>query len=116
MDVSQARCCGCDRSMVITRLYCPSCEVSLDGEFELSALARLSLEDQTFVAAFLRHHGNIRKMEQLFGVSYPTVKNRLNAVVKQIDHSFDAPSPNTRVLEQLSRGEISVDEAIGRLG
>ena len=116
MDVSQARCCGCDRSMVINRMYCPRCEVSLDGEFEVSSLARLSLEDQTFVAAFLRHHGNIRKMEQLFGISYPTVKNRLNAIVEQIDKSFDAPSPNTRILEQLSGGKISVDDAIERLG
>lgn len=93
-----------------------SCEVTVEGDIEVSPLGRLSLEDQLFVAAFLRHHGSIKKMESLFDISYPTVKNRLNAVVRQLDSRFAGTSPNALVLEQLARGEITVDEAVERLG
>jgi len=68
-----------------------------------------------FVVAFVRHHGSIKKMESLFGVSYPTIKNRLNAISATLDKNFDAPSPNLYVLEQLSRGELNVEEALERL-
>jgi hypothetical protein len=102
--------------MHIRRTWCSRCEVELEGDIEVSPLGRLSLEDQLFVTAFLRHHGSIKKMESLFDISYPTVKNRLNAVVRQLDARFAGASPNAVILEQLSRGEISVDEAIERLG
>ena len=65
--------------------------------------------------AFLRHHGSIRQMERILGISYPTVKNRLRAIVGRLDETFTGPSPNSAVLEQLSRGEITVDEALERL-
>lgn len=115
MDISKARCAECDRPMGVSRMVCPACDIRLEGDFEVPALARLSLEDQAFVTAFVRHHGSIKKMESLFGVSYPTVKNRLNAITRQLDESFNAPSSNELVLDQLARGEISVDEALERL-
>ena len=115
MDISKASCCGCGRTMRITQVRCPQCGVTMEGEFEISAFARLPLEDQLFVAAFVREHGSIKKMEGLFGISYPTVKNRLNAIVRRIDENFEAPSPNSRILEQLSRGRITVDEALKRM-
>ena len=55
-------------------------DIAIEGAFELPQLARLSVEDQVFVAAFLRSHGSIKEMEQVFGVSYPTVKARLNRI------------------------------------
>ena len=115
MDISKSECPGCGQPMTISRAYCADCDVSLEGEFEVSALARLALEDQIFVVAFLRHHGSIKRMESLFGISYPTVKNRLNAIASQLDRSFDAPSPSSRVLDDLERGEISVAEALERM-
>ncbi|MCK4413896.1 MAG: DUF2089 domain-containing protein [Candidatus Eisenbacteria sp.] len=115
MDISRARCPGCGQSMKITRAYCDACEASLEGEFEVSSLGRLSLEDQLFVVVFLRQHGSIKQMERLFGVSYPTVKNRLNAIVRELDRDFTAPSPSARVLEELARGAISVEEALRRM-
>lgn len=115
MDISQARCPDCGRPMQIQRTWCPSCEVHVEGDIEVSPLGRLSLEDQLFVTAFLRHHGSIKKMESLFDISYPTVKNRLNAVVGHLDSHFAGASPNALILEQLSRGEITVDEAIERI-
>ena len=101
--------------MQIARVACEPCGVVMEGEFEVPALARLSVEDQLFVIAFVRHHGSIKKMEGLFGVSYPTVKNRLNAIGKTLDRSFDVPSTNLLVLDQLAAGEITVDQALDRI-
>ncbi len=115
MDISKARCAACERPMTVTQMVCPTCKVRLETDFEVPALARLSLEDQVFVVAFVRHHGSIKKMERLFGISYPTVKNRINAIAGELDRSFEAPSPNTEVLDRLARGEITVDEALERL-
>ncbi|MBD3335309.1 MAG: DUF2089 family protein [Candidatus Eisenbacteria bacterium] len=115
MDISKAKCPDCRQPMRISRTACPECGVQVEAEFEISALARLPLEDQVFVVAFLRHHGSIKKMEQLFGISYPTVKNRLNAIIRRLDESFAAPTPNVLVLEALARGEITVDEALRRM-
>ena len=63
--------------LVIERVRIPGKEIAIEGAFTLPELARLSLEDQIFVTAFLRSHGSIKEMEQVFGVSYPTIKARL---------------------------------------
>jgi hypothetical protein len=115
MDLSSAKCPSCFQPLRLARLSCPHCSVSVEGDFELSSLAKLSPEDQAFVIAFLRHHGTIKKMESIFNISYPTVKNRLNAIAAALDRDFEAPSPNLYVLEQLARGEISVEEALNKL-
>jgi len=109
-------CPECNQPFKITRLACPTCNVTMEGQIELPSLVQLSLEDQAFVMAFVRHHGSIKKMESLFGISYPTVKNRLNAIAAVLDKSIEAPSPRGYVLEQLSRGEITVEEALEKLG
>jgi hypothetical protein len=97
--------------------------VAIEGPFTLPPLARLAAEDQIFVAAFVRCHGSIKQMEQYFGVSYPTIKNRLNRIGSQL--SFveidEGPGPDgatgTRgdILDQLSRGELTVAQALERL-
>lgn len=92
-------------------------EVAVEGLFELPPLARLTAEDQIFVAAFVRSHGSIREMERLFGISYPTVKNRLNKLSGVLegslglDQTANPPPSREQVLELLERGEISVAEA-----
>ena len=115
MDISKARCPECERPLDVQQMHCGRCDVRLEGEFEVPALARLSLEDQAFVVAFVRGHGSIKKMEGLFGISYPTVKNRLNAIARQLDEAFDAPSANELILDQLARGEITVQDALKRM-
>jgi hypothetical protein len=115
MDISKAVCPECNKVLAIDRMSCPSCKLTLEGSFEVSALGKLGVDDQAFVIAFLRHHGSIKKMESLFGISYPTVKNRLNAISAALDKNFQAPSPNLYVLEQVSRGEMTVEEALERL-
>ena len=115
MDISKARCANCDRAMTVTRMQCEACDLRLETDFEIPALACLSVEDQVFVVAFVRHHGSLKKMERLFGISYPTVKNRLNGIARELDRTFEVPSTNSEVLDRLSRGEISVDEALEEL-
>ena len=111
MDISKARCNGCGQPMEIKRLECADCGISTEGEFEVPPLTRLSAEDQVFVHTFVRHHGSIKKMEQVFGISYPTVKNRLRAITSALDKSFEVPSSNTRWLQALADGEIAHAEA-----
>ena len=115
MNITQAKCTNCGRQMQVEQMVCRSCDLTMEGEFEVPSLAQLSLEDQLFVVAFVRHHGSIKKMERLFGVSYPTVKNRLNAIGESLDRSFEVPATNLQVLEQLAQGEITVDQALARI-
>jgi hypothetical protein len=115
MDISKARCANCDRPMTVSHMVCPTCNLRLESDFEIPALARLSVEDQVFVAAFVRHHGSIKRMERLFDISYPTVKNRLNAIARELDRSFEVPSSNSEVLDRLGRGVITVDQALEEL-
>ena len=115
MDISKTNCPDCGNPMRLTRATCPDCEVDLEAQFEVSPLGRLPQEDQVFVTAFLRHHGSIRKMEELFDISYPTVKNRLRGIVDKLDRVFSGPSPNAAILEMVARGEITVDEALERM-
>lgn len=115
MDISKAVCPDCNHPLKVAKMTCPTCRLAIEGEFEISALGQLSLEDQIFVIAFVRHHGSLKKMESLFNISYPTVKNRLNAISGALDKSFQAPAPNLYVLEQLERGELTVEEALERL-
>jgi hypothetical protein len=102
--------------IVIERVRIPARQIAVEGEFNLPQLAQLSLEDQVFVIAFLRSHGSIKDMEQTFGVSYPTIKARLNRISNQFEFVDTNPSPSrAEVLERLKNGEISADEAIRAL-
>jgi hypothetical protein len=90
--------------------------VAIEGEFELPQLAQLSAEDQVFVTAFVRSHGSIKEMERIFGVSYPTIKARLNRIAQSLDFVETDPGPaKTDVIERLRRGEITASEAIAAL-
>ena len=103
-------------ALVIERVRIPEKQIAVEGDFTLPELARLSLEDQVFITAFLRSHGSIKEMEQIFGVSYPTIKARLNRIAGQLEFVDNNPSPSrTDVLERLKNGEISAADAIREL-
>jgi hypothetical protein len=103
-------------ALIVERVSIPDRQVSLEGQLSLPELARLSLEDQVFVTAFVRSHGSIKEMEQIFGVSYPTIKARLNRIAGQLEFIDTNPSPSrSEVLERLKKGEISAAEAIREL-
>ncbi|MFW6189204.1 MAG: DUF2089 domain-containing protein [Planctomycetota bacterium] len=115
MDAARPRCPKCGRGMDIARYRCDDCDVAVEGRFTVPPLARLSAEEQVFVTAFIRCHGNIKRMEQMFAISYPTVKNRLNAITEKLDAAMDAPRSPTRVIDRLESGDISVEEALRML-
>ncbi len=102
--------------ITIERVRIPEKQIAVDGQFTLPELARLTLEDQVFVIAFIRSHGTIKEMEQTFGVSYPTIKARLNRISSQLEFIEINPSASrTDVLQQLNSGEISAADAIRAL-
>ena len=91
-------------------------KISIEGEFELPPLARLTSEDQVFVMAFVRCEGTIKEMEKTFGVSYPTIKSRLGKIAKQLEFVETVVSPpRDEILASLEHGEITAQEAIERL-
>lgn len=102
--------------VVVERVRLEESDIAVEGSFELPALARLTVEDQVFVTAFVRSHGSIKEMEQLFGISYPTVKNRLNRISGGLEFvDINPPSSPGDVLDMLDRGEIPVEEALKRM-
>jgi len=101
----------------VERLRVARTGVAIEGSFELPQLARLSIEDQVFVIAFVRSHGSIKEMERTFGVSYPTIKSRLNRIAGSLDFIDTNPLPSREeILERLRRGEIEPSDAIRELG
>ena len=108
----------------IERVHLTDQDIAIEGRFEPPPLAQLPAEDQTFVAAFVRCHGSIKEMEQFFGVSYPTIKNRLNRIGAQLpfaeidpERAPDRPplTSKSELLSQLERGTLSVDEVLRQL-
>ena len=102
--------------LVIERVSIPEKQISIEGRFTLPQLACLVFDDQVFVTAFVRSHGSIKEMEQVFGVSYPTIKARLNRIAGQLVFIETNPSPTrAEVLERLNNGDITAEEAIRAL-
>lgn len=102
--------------LVIQKVKLTDTDIVLEGDFELPPLARLQMEDQIFVTAFVRSHGSIKDMEELYGISYPTVKNRLNRISQQLEFiEINPPASRDEILNQLDRGDISVEDALKKL-
>src|SRR5262245_34703734 len=112
----------------VERVRLATNQIAIEGRFELPPLARLGAEDQIFVAAFVRCHGSIKQMEKFFGVSYPTIKNRLNRIgallpFVEVEPEQPAAAPDVKderpstseLLSRLERGEASVDDVVLQL-
>ena len=108
--------------ITVERVRLSESGIAIEGEFTLPALAQLSAEDQVFVMAFVGCHGSLKDMERIFGISYPTVKNRLDKLadkLKMVESIPQTPPVEEQakadVLGMLERGEINVEETIRRL-
>jgi hypothetical protein len=106
--------------MVVERVRLVATGIAIEGSFELPPLAQLPMEDQIFVGAFIRSHGSIKEMERLFGVSYPTVKNRLNRLGATLGATLGVedvspPPGRSEILDRLERGEITAAQAAEEL-
>ncbi len=106
------------RPLQVERVRLTDADIAIEGRFELPPLAQLPAEDQVFVAAFVRAHGSIKEMEKLFGVSYPTIKNRLNRIgasLPSVEVEPPRPPQLGDLLGRLERGEMSARDVLAEL-
>jgi hypothetical protein len=129
-----ATCPVCSDELTITRLHCRSCGTALEGEFGVGRFGRLDREQMHLLESFLRSRGNLKEMERELGISYPTVRGRVDALVRALGLSdapaddledeeadeplgpaADAAAERRTILEQLAAREIGAEEAADRL-
>ena len=117
-------CPVCSQELAITRLHCGSCGTTLEGDFSVGRFGRLNRDQLALLESFLRSRGNLREMERELGISYPTVRGRVEALVRAVgfgpradadpdEDTAVTPLPVTRdsILERLARREISAEDA-----
>lgn len=122
------RCPMCEAELVVTHLRCQQCGTGLEGVFHLNKFDRLSREQLRFVDVFMKNRGVIRDVEKELGISYPTVRNRLDEVIRALGYdasggaeepaqAASAPDPERRrqVLDRLASGEITAEQAVAQL-
>ena len=104
-------------AILVEKVRLAGTDISIDGDFELPPLAQITAEDQVFVMAFVQSNGSIKEMERVFGISYPTVKNRLKRIADQLPLTEPVPpqSDKSEILSRLAAGDISAEEAIRRM-
>ena len=132
-----SNCPVCDSHLTVTRLHCNTCGTTIEGEFTVGRFSRLNREQYALLESFLRSRGNLRELERELGVSYPTVRNRVEALLRALDLADGAPIPvdlpsaaeaapsapanvvdaDTRrsILERLARHELSAEQAAAAL-
>ena len=129
-------CPVCSGELAIARLHCRTCGTSLEGEFGVGRFGRLDVEQLALLESFLRARGNLKEMERELGISYPTVRARVDALVRALDLadgpaaealdqdlanntgttvSDDAAEQRREILERLARRELSAEDAAAAL-
>ncbi|MDO8432234.1 MAG: DUF2089 domain-containing protein [Candidatus Binatus sp.] len=118
------KCPSCDGDLTVNRLRCPACSITLDGDFAMPALLKLTPAQIDFVEVFVKNRGIIREVERELGISYPTVRARLDDVIRSLGYpgkaaSDDVPdqaAPRRRtVLADLKAGKLTPEEALAAL-
>lgn len=129
-------CPVCSNELTITRLHCRNCGTALEGEFGVGRFGRLTREQLSLLESFLRARGNLKEMERELGISYPTVRGRIDALVRGLGLGGPAASPDEaeptdeeefsaetsdpasrrrQILERLARRELSAEDAAAEL-
>src|SRR5216684_711402 len=119
------KCPSCDGNLTVTSLGCPDCAISIDGDFELPRLLKLTRAQIDFIEVFIKNRGIIREVERELGVSYPTVRARLDDVIQALgylsksaleDETGNDSAPRRRiVLGDLKAGKLTPEEALAAL-
>ncbi len=111
-------CPVCQSKLKVVKLHCDHCKTSIEGQFELDKFSYLTKEEKLFIEVFIKNRGNIKEIEKDLGISYPTVRRNLDQVIAALGYSV-SPSKEEmdkkEILEKLSSGEITSDEALKRL-
>jgi hypothetical protein len=120
-------CPACNTSLLVTRLACPKCGTEVTGSFQPDLFSRLAPNDFDFVVLFVKSRGNVKEMERELGISYWTIRSRLNEIVDQLgletaalsttatSSTETATARRQQILEQLNAGLLTVNEAAGQL-
>ena len=113
------QCPACGGSLVITEIQCSNCHLKMQGEFKPGLFSTLSDDQLTFVRAFLRVRGNLSEMEKVLGVSYPTIRNKLEEINQTLERAEQTPvialpSNNERsaILNKVAAGELDAAQAL----
>lgn len=117
------RCPVCDGVLDVTRLKCRNCETAIEGRFSTCKFCQLNVDQKNFVEIFVKNRGNIKEVEKELGISYPTVRNRLDAVIAALGYAVDdsqndlekAAAKRKEIIESLAKGEITADDAVRQL-
>lgn len=119
MNEVMGRCPVCGQKFYVRRMECPSCNSALEGVFELCKFCYLSKEQKKFIEVFIKCRGNLKEMEKELGISYPTIRNRLDSVIVALGYKVDNDEEcdmdrvhRKEILEQIEKGELSVQEAL----
>jgi hypothetical protein len=113
-------CPVCAGELAVTRLRCGSCGTTLEGDFSVGRFGRLERDQLGLLESFLRSRGNLREMERELGISYPTVRSRVEALVRSLgfgprseadDAAVQSPAAREEILERLARHEITAEDA-----
>jgi hypothetical protein len=116
------QCPACGGSIVITEIQCANCHLKMQGEFKPGLFSTLSDDQLTFVRAFLRVRGNLSEMEKVLGVSYPTIRNKLDEINQALERAEKAPDPvppsndeRNAILQKVASGELDAAQALEQL-
>lgn len=113
-----SRCPVCQNELTVSRLKCDSCDTVIENNFRLSKFDYLSDEELYFTETFIRCRGNIKEVEKALGISYPTVRAKLDAVIKKLGYDAGANEQMAKkeeILKALENGEITAEQAIAQL-
>lgn len=108
------QCPVCGDGLKVSKLSCHNCQTQIEGTFELCDFCKLTREQKSFIKVFLKNRGNIKEIEKELGISYPTVRNKLDDVIEAFGfHVVSQAQVNKKeVLEKLNKGEITAEEAV----
>jgi len=117
------RCPVCNSGLDVTRLHCSHCNTALEGRFQVCKFCQLPEDQKAFVEVFIKCRGNIKEVEKELGISYPTVRSRLETVIESLGYKAEpVPQDNPEsqeqrkaILEDLNQGNITSEEAIALL-
>ena len=115
------QCPVCSGELIVARLYCPGCATAIEGRFGLGRLSQLSEEQMAFVETFIRCEGKLTRVQEELGISYPTVRSRLEDLIRSLGYEVAQPEQGSQIvseeerraiLKDLSEGKVSTEEAM----
>mgnify|MGYP002725691041 CR=1 FL=1 len=106
-----SKCPSCGGELEVTKLGCRSCKAVIEGSFSPCPVCRLSADDLEIFDLFMEARGNLKEVQRALGLSYPTVRNRVETMFEHYDERSEHAATPMDVLEKLKAGEIDVNEA-----